>query len=386
MQRVCHSQRRDLHTAQVCSSLWLSRREWPRYFIQPPTLITPLYYAHYFSKGLVGLFVNRLVIYRLGSLGDTIVALPFFNRIAELYPNHERIILTNVPISSNAAPILSVVGRRLVHRAIAYPIGTRCPAALWELRGRLRALDTIEIIYLMPSRGMFGVYRDVVFFRICGFGRPIGVPWTRDLDTCRISPQTGEEEPECERLARALVDLGPINLRDPALWDLHLDANETAAGLRAVEPFRGRPFVAINMGGKAPEKDWGVENWRRLLREMSIHNPECGLLVVGASEDSERVVVATDTWAGPVIDGCGRLAPRESAAAMKEAALFIGHDSGPLHLASAVGVRCVGLFGNFNRPRKWHPYIGENRTIHDLRGIRAITVGQVMSAVSELIG
>lgn len=327
--------------------------------------------------------MKRLIIYRLGSLGDTIIALPFFRRIAELYPEHERIVLTNVPVSSKAAPLMSVVGTQLAHGALSYPTGTRSPAALLDLRSRLRALEADTLIYMMPSRGMVGVYRDVAFFSLCGFRDIIGVPWTRDLDTCRV--KDGISEPECERLARALARLGPFNLHDPARWDLGLEPEEVAAGERIVAPLAGAPYIAINMGGKAAEKDWGVENWRALLAEVGRANPGFGLLVVGAREDAQRVAAVRDVWPGHVVDACGQLQPRESAAAMRAARLFVGHDSGPMHLASASGVNCIGLFGGYALPGKWHPYIGRNRPIHDMRGVPAITVPQVTAAVSELL-
>jgi ADP-heptose:LPS heptosyltransferase len=329
--------------------------------------------------------MKTILIYRLGSLGDTIVALPFFNRIAELYPDHRRLVLTNVPVSSKAAPLLSVLGKEIVHGCISYPVGARSPVKLWDLRRRLLTLGTQEIIYLMPSRGMVGVYRDVAFFQLCGFNTPIGVPWTHDLDTCRVDPTTGEEEPECERLARAMAAFGRFELTDPALWNLHLSPEEEAAGESLVTPLAGRSFIAINMGGKVAQKDWGGDNWRRLLGSISRAAPNLGLLVVGAEEDSERVGQVTDDWRGPLVDACGRAAPRASGAAMRGARLFVGHDSGPLHLASAVGLPCVGLFGDFNRPRKWHPYLGNNRILHDLRGVTAITVDQVFVAVEELL-
>ena len=69
---------------------------------------------------------QRIVIYRLGSLGDTVIALPCFHKVAQTWPNAERIVLTNFPVSSKAAP-LEVVLREsgLIHEAIAYPVGTR---------------------------------------------------------------------------------------------------------------------------------------------------------------------------------------------------------------------------------------------------------------------
>jgi ADP-heptose:LPS heptosyltransferase len=72
---------------------------------------------------------------------------------------------------------------------------------------------------------------------------------------------------------------------------------------------------------------------------------------------------------------------------MLGAKLFVGHDSGPLHLASCVGVPCVGLYGNNNEPCKWHPYGDGHVVIHEMRGVRAIGVEQVALAIeSKLLG
>ncbi|MBV8473243.1 MAG: hypothetical protein JO234_07480, partial [Hyphomicrobiales bacterium] len=300
------------------------------------------------------------------------------------YPDHERIVLTNIPVASMAAPLISVLGPKLAHRAIAYPTGARDPRVLLDLRRRLRDLETREMIYLMPSRGMVGVYRDLAFFRLCGFQTPVGIPWTPDLDRVRILPN-GELEPECERIARALAALGPFDLTGPAAWDLHLDAAERAAGKATAGSLAEGPFLAVNMGGKAAQKDWGVDNWRALLARIALRFPGMGLLVVGAAEDVARAPLVCGGWRGPIVNACGKLAPRVSAAAMLGARLFLGHDSGPLHLASAIGLPCVGLFGDFNRPRAWHPYRGDNRILHDMRGVRAITVDQAFGAVMELL-
>ena len=71
---------------------------------------------------------QRVVIYRLGSLGDTVVALPCFHKVAKAFPDAERIVLTNVPVSSNAAPVETILGGSgLIHATLAYPIGTRSP-------------------------------------------------------------------------------------------------------------------------------------------------------------------------------------------------------------------------------------------------------------------
>jgi ADP-heptose:LPS heptosyltransferase len=334
---------------------------------------------------------QRIVIYRLGSLGDTVIALPCFHKVAQTWPNAHRIVLTNFPVSSKAAP-LEIILREggLIHEAIAYPVGTRSIARLWLLAKQLRSLKADVLIYLTPARGLFNAFRDWTFFKCCGFREIIGAPLTDDLQTCRRvdggAPGAGPvEERECERLARCLTPLlGPIDLDDSRMWDLKLSERELRAGAAAVALLAPAAYFAINMGGKAKEKDWGLSNWRSLLKRLAVDYPDAGLLIVGAAEDSERAQAIAGHWTGPRVDACGKLSPRESAAAMRHAVAFIGHDSGPLHLAAAAGVRCVGLYGDFNQPNRWHPRGRQHRIIHRMSGLDTITVAEVLEAVREI--
>jgi len=333
---------------------------------------------------------QRVVIYRLGSLGDTVVALPCFHKIAQLWPNAERIVLTNFPVSSKAAPLEAILGGGgLIHQAIAYPVGTRSFRELWLLARRLRSLRANVLVYLTPPRGLANAFRDWLFFKLCGFKDILGVPLEQDLQVCRQVSETPNgplvDERECERLARCLASLGPINLDDPAMWDLHLTESELRAGAAVLAALSMGSYFAINMGGKAQEKDWGAVNWRDFLKRLSGQYPGAGLLIIGAAEDSARAQQIAEVWGGPHVDACGKLNPRESAAAMRQAMAFIGHDSGPLHLAAASGVRCVGLFGNFNQPSRWHPRGRQHRIIHRMSGMDTITVMEVLAAVQDIV-
>jgi len=334
---------------------------------------------------------ERVVIYRLGSLGDTVVALPCFHKIAQVWPDAERIVLTNFPVSSKAAPLEAILREGgLVNAAMSYPVGTRSPAKLWRLATELRRLDADVLVYLTPARGLHNAFRDWLFFKLCGFKRIVGTPLTEDLQKCRRTEPDGpavgrEEERECERLARCLHALGPIDLDDPRMWDLCLSDRELRIGKTITAPLSGHFFFAVNMGGKSEEKDWGLQNWQTMLRALSEKYPSAGLIIVGAAEDSERAQLIAKEWAGPVVDACGKLSPRESAAAMRDAAVFIGHDSGPLHLAAATGVRCVGLYGGLNLPKRWHPRGHHHRIIHRMNGLRAITIEEVIDAVGDVV-
>jgi heptosyltransferase-3 len=323
-----------------------------------------------------------VVIYRLGSLGDTIVALPCFHAIARKHPGAERVVLTNFPVSAKAAPLEGILGGSgLMSRALAYPVGTRSLKALWTLRKELRGLGADTLYYLTPARGLTAAWRDWVYFKLCGFRHVIGTPLSTDLQVNRTVNAQGHLEHEALRLARCLDDIGPIAPHNPSNWDLRLLAAERERAQTMTGSLQASPYLAINMGGKVAINDWGMDNWLPLLQGITRLHPQLGLLVVGGPEDHQRGQEVAAIWQGPIVNACGALKPRESAAAMAGACQFIGHDSGPMHLAAAMGVPCVGLFGNNNPPGKWHPYGPHHLALQDMRGVRQLTVEQVSQAV-----
>ena len=328
---------------------------------------------------------ERIVIYRLGSLGDTVVTLPGLHKVMERYPGAERIALTNFPISSKAAPLEAILGPGgFIHRAIRYPVGMRNPKELWALAKALRALKTDTMIYL-SSRGntLSSVYRNYVFFRLCGFRNIIGAPFTRDLLDTRTDPKTGIMEREAHRLARCLAALGPIDIEDPSVWDLHLTPEEHAAA-DAFLTWGEQPFIGLNTGGKDAEKDWGDDHWTELLAKLAPTVPY-PLVFVGAPDDIARADRLGGLWPHGYLNGCGVLSPRQSGAVLQRARMFIGHDSGPVHLAGAVGTACVGLFGGFDPAARWHPVGAQHRILHENAGVRNITVDAVVAAVNEIL-
>ncbi len=328
---------------------------------------------------------KSVVIYRLGSLGDTLVALPCFHLIAQAFPDARRLVLTNQPVASNAAPLGVILGESgLIDGTIAYPVRLRSIAGLAGLWRDLRRVRADTLVYLTANRGALAVARDYAFFRLCGFRRVIGLPWTEDLRKNRTSA-AGTLEPEARRLARTLAVLGEVDLDDPASWDLGLTSSERAAGDAAVHGLAPGRFIVVNTGGKAVEKDWGEARWTSLLKRLGERLPGYGLLFVGAREDADRAARLALGWRGLVVNACGALSPRQSAAAMTSAALFVGHDSGPLHLAAAVGLPCVGLFGDYNRPAMWHPVGARHHIIHEMRGVEAISEEQVMQAIDAAL-
>lgn len=327
---------------------------------------------------------KRVLIYRLGSLGDTIVALPVFNKILESYPDAERIALTNRPVSSKAAPLEVILkDGGFIDRTIDYDVGLRNPRELWKLMSAIRHEKCDTLLYVGGGRGLAAVYRDILFFRACGVKHIIGAPSRKDLVTNRVDGK-GVVEPEAARLARCVSALGEIDLLDPNVWDLRLTEAEKSKAKTILPEDFSSGFIAVNTGGKVVEKDWGKHNWVELIDRLS-GKTQLPIVFVGGAEDSERATTLASRWRGKSLDLCGSLTPRESAAILKHASFFVGHDSGPMHLAAAMNIPCIGLFGSINRPRKWYPMGDHHVILHDIDNVENITVSAVYSAVEKLM-
>jgi ADP-heptose:LPS heptosyltransferase len=325
--------------------------------------------------------VDTVLIFRIGSLGDTVVALPCFHRIAHSFPDSRRIVLTDIPASQKVTPVESVLGKSgLIDGVVYFPPPPRKLRDFLSLRMRIRETKASTLIYV-ADRTLAGTLRDVYFFRACGIQRVLGAPLTRDLRRLHVDPETGHTEREAERLARCLAPLGPIDLDDPEMWDLRLQTDELRNAQSALAPLRGCDFLAISLGGKVEAKDWGDDNWTRFLGLMAGRYPNLALVFIGSADEFYRAAALALKWPGPTLNLCGRLAPRESAAAMRNAELFIGHDSGPMHLAAAVGIPCVAMFGPVNMPKWWHPMGPLHHIIHNMAGVRAISPADVFAVV-----
>lgn len=347
--------------------------------------------------------IKRVLIYRLGSIGDTVVALPAIKLIARAFPNAERRVLTNFPVETKAAPVETILaGTGLVQGYIRYPLGTRRFSELYRLRSEIRAWRPDVVIYITAPRSWLRTMRDILFFRSCGISRVLGAPLTPD----RYSPHQLDDvrryESEAGRLARCIGTLGDARLLDPASWDLGLTIEETQMAGRALDswPGRGR-FISASIGTKADTKDWGTENWRALFGRVSALDPHLGVLLVGASDEFAVGDQVLDTWRGPRLNMCGRMTPRASAAAIERSVMFVGPDSGPMHLAAAVGVPCVAVFSARNKPGVWFPFGARNRIIyhqtdcfgcelitckvHQKKCIRSIHVDEVLGAVVDTL-
>lgn len=105
----------------------------------------------------------------------------------------------------------------------------------------------------------------------------------------------------------------------------------------------GKPLIAIHTGPSWRVREWQDDGWQELVAWL-VNTRHAHVIQLGADGYWEKGTLKANRVAGAV-DYVGRFSWEETAACIQACDVFIGIDSGLLHIAGAVGTPCVGLFG-----------------------------------------
>jgi lipopolysaccharide heptosyltransferase II len=119
------------------------------------------------------------------------------------------------------------------------------------------------------------------------------------------------------------------------------------------------PMVALHLGAGTAAKRWPAESWRILVERLTC-TLDASVVLLGTREDDEAGAIIARSIAAAAGARClnlvGRLSLTSLAALLYRADLMIGADSGPAHIAAAVGTPVLALFSGTNDPEQWKPW------------------------------
>jgi heptosyltransferase-2 len=140
---------------------------------------------------------------------------------------------------------------------------------------------------------------------------------------------------------------------------------QQAERLFAIDYYRGHapsPLVAVHPGSGGEAKLWAIENWAALCRWL-IEEKKAEVLVVAGEADQSQLNQLLALLKPHHVLVANHLKLAQVAAVLEKATVYLGHDSGISHLAAAVGVPSVVLFGPTN-PAVWRPQGEKVRILH----------------------
>ncbi|MBN2473484.1 MAG: glycosyltransferase family 9 protein [Pirellulales bacterium] len=305
-----------------------------------------------------------ILLVQLDHLGDAILSTAVLPVLRDRYPAASIEVLAGA-WNREVFEAMPQVDRVHVSRINRFARGSLTrfawiPAMLWwGLRLRRRRVDLG-----LDVRGEFPV---AVILWLCGARRRIG--WDCGgggfLLTDRVDFVPGR--PEVESRWAVVSALGIDLPETPAARKPRFCPSESARrriGRRLAElPSPGSaPCVVLHVGAGTQAKSWPVEHWRELLGRIIVgHGAQ--IILVGSGKDRPTAwqILGSRPWPG-VTDWTGALTQNELAALLRRADVLVGADSGPAHLAAAVGTAVVVLFSGTNHARQWRP-AGERVTV-----------------------
>jgi ADP-heptose:LPS heptosyltransferase len=280
--------------------------------------------------------VGKLAVLRANALGDLIVTLPALEALRAAYPTAELVLL-----GSGWHPGFLTGRPGPIDRCLAIPptTGIRddvAPAPPEQLEAFFAAMHRERFDLAVQLQG--GGRHSNPFLRRLGAHMTAGSQAADapalDRNVCYTLYQ-----PEVLRFLEVvrLVGASPVTL-EPRLQVTTADRAEASRVL----PHHSRPLVVLHPGATDPRRRWPISRLATVGAELARKGAR--LAVVGTAADAPLTAHLVDLLEGDAADLTGRLSLGGLAGLLERATLLVGNDSGPRHLAAAVGTATVAVY------------------------------------------
>jgi ADP-heptose:LPS heptosyltransferase len=293
---------------------------------------------------------QRILVIRGGALGDFVLTLPVLAALRRTFPRHRREILGYPSIA-----------------ALAVAAGLADDVSAVE-SPRLAGLFVLDGI-CSPDIGVWLASFDLIISYIHD---PDGVfrANVAKLSTARfIAGPHRPDEVQAIHASEALIKpLEALGIRDAdSCPRMPLSGNVPV-----------RPTIAIHPGSGSERKNWPEAYWAELLKWFA-NEYTADFLLIGGEAEGDRCARLASVLPEGRAEIARNLPLVDLAKRMKSCAAFIGHDSGITHLASALDLPGLVLWGETNLA-VWKPKFARMRIVRHPAGLAALSVAEVGKA------
>ena len=313
----------------------------------------------------------HILFVRTDRLGETVLNLPVLHALRTAWP------LSRVTLMVNPLLRELFLGHPDLTDVVAEPsFEGSWWSRVWRLSRLWRSWKADVSILSNPKKA----YHLAAWFA----GIPIRVGYDRKwgrLLTHRVPDRKAlNERHEIEANLQLLGALGLTIPAEPVLsLPVSNEARQAVASLlEGLNPHTD--LIAVHPWTSNPRKQWPLDRFRALCEQLAAHTNVRVVLIGGSEERAHSAQVLHDQ--PHLIDLVGHLSLPQLAALLQKARVLVTNDSGPMHVAAAVGTRVVALFGTADpgsHPKRWGPWGKGHRVIH--KPLADISVDEVHEAV-----
>lgn len=291
----------------------------------------------------------KILVFRTGSIGDSICAMPAMSALRTYFPNTVIHLLTNAGKGRrNLVSIEALIEPGIFDSIINYESLTR-----QELSRRLKVEKYDLVIHLTQYNAPFmRIVRDMAYFRfVAGIRSGFGWQHSRVLFFRQTQEKYLRYENERDRLNNVLLKNG-VRMQQYDLFPFNIDSADRleVEERLSVLSLTDRPSIAIVAGAKRPQNRWPIAYFDAVIRHFC---DDYDIYLTGGPEDAALTQPLLKL--PNVYSFCGVLTPVQSGLLMQRCSLVLTNDTGPMHLAYGFGVPVVALFSNRDFPGRWYP-------------------------------
>ena len=285
--------------------------------------------------------VRKIAVLRANAIGDYLFTIPALEALRAAYPQAEIVLLGKVWhddfLTGRPGPVDRIEVVPPAHGVSAPPHAEDDRAALEVFFPRM-ARERFDLALQVHGGGR---YSNPFLCRL-GARLTVGLRTPDAVPLDRWIPYIYWQSEVLRYLEVVrLVGATPVDVL-PRVAVTDADRAES----RYVVAQDDRPIVALNPGASDPERRWPATNFAVVGDALAAEGAR--VVITGAGWDAPLAAAIRETMRCPVEDTTGRLTLGGLAGLLERCALVVSNDSGPLHLAAAVGTASVGLYWYIN--------------------------------------
>ena len=303
---------------------------------------------------------KKALVINLGGIGDLVISTAFFRNFKSSFPECHVTAL----ISKRGAEL--VEGLHYIDEVIAYDLQDAnlkdllfsprkfLKSILFLLKLRKKRYD-ISVNLLPLTSLQSAIKMAAVFFmlgaKIRGGRDTEGLGWFYQI---KVKEPLSFEKYDVELQGELLEKIGgkfidnSLDLPIPPEDELFIEKQLLKNGIKS-----GRALIVVNPGSNWPSRRWPVENFIETVKGLK-SKTDASFIVTGSASEIPLAEMI-QKGAGDVLVLVGKTTLHQLAALLKHSSLFITNDTGPMHLAIAIGVPVVTIFGPGHYKRFFPP-------------------------------
>lgn len=307
--------------------------------------------------------IKKILIYRCGTIGDTIVSIPAINLLRRDFNKASFILMTanNDDGKIWANDVLKEFD--WFNEFVTYlSSDLKKPNKLFSLIKKIRKINPDIVVYMSSDKNSaLKILRDKIFFLFAGvknfvpFYSSKVTFWGRLRRADRIYPM------EAVRFVEGLRRLGINNHEvsfDLPIKEKHIRRVENL--IQEISLDYHRPLIGMCPWSKQQAKRWPIERFSK-LGERLIEEQNVNIAIVGGREEALIGQNISQNWPrGRWAIFAGKLSILETAELLRRCNFYVGNDTGAMHLAAAVNTPCIAIFSAREPPGSWYPYGKKN--------------------------